>query len=380
MRTTGNIVRVALTGGGTGGHVYPLVSVMQAMQGSQSNVEFHYFGKQDQFSSEVLKRGAMLHSVPVGKWRRYFSLLNITDIPKVGWSFIVALWKMFWLMPDVLFSKGGPGALPVVFACWFYRIPIVVHESDVIPGLTNLLSAYLATRIAVGFESAGKYFNPNKMVLVGNPVRDSLIGARMEQAAAKERLGFDPARPLLAVIGGSQGAQQLNEFVVLNLATLLPVTQIYHQTGMNNFAAVDQLAKTALMSIPIETEAKSRYKYVPYVGETDGVDMLALVLSAADVVVGRAGAGSIFEFAAFGRPSILVPLDGHQRENAYAYSSAGAASVIEQENLTASIFFSELNRVLGNPGKAAEMSANALKFYKPDSAKMLAAEILQLAG
>jgi UDP-N-acetylglucosamine--N-acetylmuramyl-(pentapeptide) pyrophosphoryl-undecaprenol N-acetylglucosamine transferase len=284
MLTTSTKIRIALTGGGTGGHVYPLVATMEAMQAYVQqgyNIEFHYFGARDAWSEEVLGRGAQFHRIAAGKWRRYFSLLNLFDIPKIIWAFWQALWKMFFVMPDALFSKGGPGAWPVVVAAWFYRIPVVIHESDAVPGLTSLLSAPFSRRIALGFESAGHYFNPKKIVTTGNPVRQSLLEKRLEQTAAKTELGFLPNRPLLVVIGGSQGAQALNEFILLNLKSILPIAQVYHQTGKANFMDVEKLSQAALLEVPAGAEAGSRYKAVPYLDDRTA----GLGFSAADLIL-----------------------------------------------------------------------------------------------
>jgi UDP-N-acetylglucosamine--N-acetylmuramyl-(pentapeptide) pyrophosphoryl-undecaprenol N-acetylglucosamine transferase len=377
MLTTSTKIRIALTGGGTGGHVYPLVATMEAMQAYVQqgyNIEFHYFGARDAWSEEVLGRGAQFHRIAAGKWRRYFSLLNLFDIPKIIWAFWQALWKMFFVMPDALFSKGGPGAWPVVVAAWFYRIPVVIHESDAVPGLTSLLSAPFSRRIALGFESAGHYFNPKKIVTTGNPVRQSLLEKRLEQTAAKTELGFLPNRPLLVVIGGSQGAQALNEFILLNLKSILPIAQVYHQTGKANFMDVEKLSQAALLEVPAGAEAGSRYKAVPYLDDRTA----GLGFSAADLILARAGAGSIAEFAAFGRPMVLVPLQGHQEENAAAVQASGGARIIEQTNLTERIFASTLRGIVENADVKSKMSEAVQKLYRPDAAKNLAELILGL--
>lgn len=378
MKTNVKKIRIALCGGGTGGHIYPQIAVMQSIERriADFNMEFHYFGSRDAFTEDIIRRGAVFHRIATGKVRRYFSLLNIIDLPKIAWSFVEALWKVFWLMPDAVFSKGGPGSLPIVFSAWFYRIPVLIHESDAKPGLGNLLSAPFARKIAVGFDAAARYFNPNKVFVSGNPVRETVYKWRsLEQGSAKEKLGFNAEKPLLLVAGGSQGAQHLNETIVLSLREILPLAQIFHQTGQNNFAEVEKLSKAALMEIPVEVEKQSRYQFVPYMDdETDGT-----ALRAADLIIGRAGAGSISEFAAFGKPAILVPLEGHQKENAYAFSGAGAGRIIEDDNLNPEILTASVRGILGDANALTRMGQAATAFYKPDAADILAGELIKMA-
>ncbi len=377
MKTTVKKLRIALCGGGTGGHIYPQIAVMQALSKriTDFNLEFHYFGRRDAFTADLLKQGADFHRLATGKARRYFSLWYLVDLPKIAWSFLEAFWKLFWLMPDAVFSKGGPGSVPVVFAAWFYRIPVLIHESDAAPGLGNLLSAPFARNIAVGFEDAAKYFNRKKVFVSGNPVRASILQWRSEQGSAKEKLGFLADKPLVLVIGGSQGAQSLNELVVLSLPQILPVAQIFHQTGTANYADVEKLSKAQLLDVPVDVEKTSRYKFIAYLDdETDGT-----ALAAADLVVGRAGAGSVSEFAAFGKPAILVPLEGHQKENAYAFAATGAARVIEQENLEPPVLEAAIRSILQNPETLRRMSDVSAKFYKADAADVLAQVLVGFA-
>lgn len=377
-----SLKRIGFTGGGTGGHVYPIVAVIEALKKMDlgaTALQLHYFGEVNDFSKAIIKSGALHHNVFAAKFRRYFSLQNIIDIPKIFIAFIQALWKLWIVMPDVLFSKGGPGALPVVLAARFYFIPVVIHESDSTPGVTNLVSSWFASRICITFEAAAKFFAPEKTVLSGAPVRSSLLAQKMDQGLAKERLGFDPAKPLLFVTGGSQGAQQLNDFVVANLPELLPVAQIYHQTGSANFLDIQKLAPAAHVDVPMEVEKGSRYKFVAYL---DGA-MTAEALSAADVVLGRAGSGTIGEAAAFGRPMILVPLPEevvgtHQRDNAYAMQAAGAAFVIEGENLAPSIIKGIIQKLFTDRELYSRMSAAASKFNRPEAAKTIAETVTSL--
>ncbi len=372
--------RVLLTGGGSGGHIYPLLAVAQEIKKfaaeNQFALDLRYFGPSDAYAELVTSAGLKTVNIASGKLRRYFSILNIVDVPKFFLGLCQALWKVFWFMPDAVFSKGGTGALPVVLAAWFYRIPVLIHESDAAPGLTNLVSARFARRIAVSFERAAKYFPESKTALTGNPIRKEFATYQTSEDRAKDELGFNPQKPLLLILGGSQGSQRLNEFILTLLKELLEATQVLHQTGAANFAEVKKLSQAALADIPLRTEAVSRYDAKPYLDEH-----YKTALRAADVIVSRAGS-NIFEIAAMGKPAVLIPLaesaNDHQRVNAYEYAKTGAAAVIEEPNLLPGIFVNQIKEMLKNPNLLAQMSAAAQKFARPKAAEVIAEEIFRL--
>ena len=376
-------IRIALAGGGSGGHVYPLIAVAGALQeqakASGMDLQLHYYGSNDRFRIDIERQGIKFHSLLTGKLRRYASILTIIDIPKIFLGFIQALFKLYALMPDVIFSKGGPGAFPIVLAGWFYKIPVVIHESDSVPGLTTLASARFAKKIGLSFEQTAAYFNPRKIILVGNPIRQELLVNHLSQEEAKRKLGFDPAKPLLFITGGSQGAVKLNEFMVLNLDTILPLIQILHQTGPDNFIETKKLAEAEIVGLPTSVSTQSRYQALGYLDAEQQRD----ALSAADIVLARAGSGSIFEASAFGKPVILVPLASaardHQNENAQAFAQAGGGIVIEEPNLNINIFLSELQKILGGAGVIQALSQASASFAKPDAARAVAAAVLELA-
>jgi len=368
-------IRIALTGGGSGGHIYPLIAVSEELQtlavSLKTGVEIRYFGNPGEYSELFEASGISMSKIASGKLRRYFSLLNFLDSFKFLYAFFQAWIKLFFYMPDVIFSKGGSGALPVIIAGRFYRIPVIIHESDSIPGRTNFISARFASRIAVSFAEAAEYFKErgfHNIALTGNPVRPSLLRSRqMSQNDAKYSLGFDSSNPLIFVIGGSQGAHHINDFIVNNLRFITEKYQILHQTGIRHYSEVIERTKTA----------GAAYKAVPY------IDDMAQAFSASDIVVSRAGAGSIFEIAAFGKPAILVPLPAnvvgeHQIRNAYAFADTGAAIVVEEENLLNNIFLAEAAKIIGDPNKKKAMSEASKKFYKPNASRIIAEEILKL--
>lgn len=379
-------LRILLTGGGTGGHIYPLVAVTQELNkwAAQNGIELdvRYFGSANGYAGVLAENEIRFMPIISSKMRRYISALNLFDIPKLFLGIIQALWKVFWFMPDAAFSKGGPGALPAVLACKFYMIPLVIHESDSIPGYTNIISGKLAKKIYIAFASAKDYFaNQERVETVGNPVRLSLISQRTvlseDQAkiAAKRNWGFDPGSPVVLFLGGSQGATRLNDFVFKNLSSLLGGFQILHQIGENNYDAYVQ--EYNLLAKDWSEVVKQRYRPEAYFDKN-----LQDAYLAADLVVARAGAGTIFELAFFGKPAILVPLpeaaSDHQKQNAYQYAETGAAMVIEQENFLSHLVLNQLIGLTNDQDALQKMGTAARNFYLPDAAKKIAEGLLSL--
>lgn len=369
--------RIVFAGGGSGGHVYPLVAIAEAVQKIWTGVDaplfLYYMGPRDDYAAMIEEHGLELRPIVTGKLRRYFSIQNIIDIPKFFIGLMQAFWKLYWIMPDVIFSKGGSGALPVVVAGWWYRIPVVIHESDSVPGSGNLHSARFAKKVCVSFPDAADYFDPKKVVVTGTPIRAELLEGQIETAAAKDSLGFSSSHPLIVVIGGSQGAQTINLFIVENLKAIMGITQVLHQTGTANFAEMERLSQAALMNATYE----NRYLAQGYFDD----QTMKLALSAADIVVSRSGS-SIFEIAAFKKPMILIPYpadasNGHQSANAHAFERVGAAVVIEEPNLFPGIFMSELKRILGDAGIRDAMGAAAGTMVAENSAELIAREVLK---
>ncbi len=373
--------RILFTGGGSGGHIFPLVAVIQELQKivveRHLEVELRYYGPDDVYAGYVEREGVKIHKITSSKLRRYFSWLNFLEGPKFFWSLGQALFKIFWFMPDVAFSKGGPGALPVLFACYFYRIPIIIHESDTVPGATSRVSGRFAKLIEVAFLKASDYFPSEKVKVCGNPIRQELLdSAQLDSSLAKKRLGLDENLPLIVVFGGSLGSQRINELILNNVEWLTEKYQVWHQVGVNNYTAYYEIYKQ--MSLHWQWEKKLRYDVKAFFDKNWGD-----VLAASDLVIGRSGA-SIFEIALFGKPALLVPLpesaNDHQRINAYEYAADGAAEVIEEDNLFDDIFRTVVGKILENPEKEKQMKVAALKFAKPEAARLVAEDIISFVS
>jgi len=372
-------MKILLTGGGTGGHFYPLMAVADALndvatQEKIVKLDLVFASDSPYDPNLLLQKGIRFKKIPAGKIRRYFSLLNITDVFKTAAGLLKALWQIYLDFPDVVFSKGGYGSFPVVFASRILGIPLIIHESDTVPGKVNKWSAKFAKRIAISFPQTIKYFSKqkDKVALTGNPIRkEFLVPAKK---GSREFLGLEENTPVIFIMGGSQGSQKINDNFLDTLSELVKKYQIIHQTGKNNFDYVKGRAEVILEG----SEFKSRYH--PF-GFMD-LSTMRMAYGAADLIVSRAGAASIFEIAASEVPSILIPLansaQDHQKENAFAYASFGAADVIEEANLSPSVLKTEIGRILEDKEKMKKMAEAAKGFVKKDAAEKIAREIINL--
>ncbi|MFA6554052.1 MAG: undecaprenyldiphospho-muramoylpentapeptide beta-N-acetylglucosaminyltransferase [Candidatus Paceibacterota bacterium] len=371
-------MKILFTGGGTGGHFYPIIAVAEALQeqvrsGKILQPEFYYMAPNPYNARTLFENGIEFISVPAGKLRRYFSILNITDLFKTAYGCLWAFFKIYSIYPDVIFSKGGYGAFPALLAGKILNIPIVIHESDSRPGRVNAWSGKFAKRIALSFPDAEQYFiHKDRVALTGNPIRKEII--QPLKNGAREFLDLEEGTPMILILGGSQGSQSINEVVLDALPELLNNYQIIHQTGSAN------LEETKLTSTEVLRGNKYAYRYHPF----DYLNDLAMRMSSgvADVVISRAGS-TIFEIAAWGVPSIIIPLphsiSHDQTTNAFSYGKTGAASIIEENNLSSHILIEEINRIITSPEINRAMREKARNFARLDSANVIADAILDIA-
>jgi len=367
-------MRIVLTGGGTGGHLTPLVAVANKIREKLGpEAEFLYIGSGAEMEKKVMsENGILAKHVFSGKIRRYFSFENFTDIFKLPIGFLQSLWILFRFMPDAIFSKGGYVAVPVVLAAWFYRIPVLIHESDSIPGTANQFLAKLASRIAVAYPSAEEYFAKDKVAFTGNPVRFQVTEG--DPVMMRTQLGFTSSKKTLLILGGSQGSQAINDAIIRILPQLLHNFQIIHQTGEANFDKV--VAEAGYQGVKA---GRDGYFLTPFMNANQLRDAFALC----DLVVSRAGATSIAEIAANGKPAILIPLESsandHQRMNAYELAKIGAAFVLDEANLGQHLLLDEIEKILSDENLKQQMIAQIKTFYHPNAADTLANGVIELA-
>jgi UDP-N-acetylglucosamine--N-acetylmuramyl-(pentapeptide) pyrophosphoryl-undecaprenol N-acetylglucosamine transferase len=365
-------MKILFTGGGTGGHIFPIIAVAREIKKRQpANLELSYMGPEDEFASKLFfKEGIKTYFVLSGKVRRYFTVSaffqNILDLfIKIPVGIVQAFLILFFTAPDMVFSKGGYGAIPTVIAAWILRIPIFMHESDSTPGLTNKIISKLSTKIFVSFPvKLTQYFPEKKMILAGNPIREELLQVNPENAKAVFNLSSD--KPVILVLGGSQGSTRINDLISQILPSLLKQFEVIHQSGQKDFERLKGEVRNF-----ISPNEQSGYHLFAFLDENQMKHALAI----AACVIGRAGAGTIFEIAAFKKPSILIPLpeaaQNHQVKNAYAYCEAGATMVIEESNLTPNFFFEKVVGLLSS-SKLDAMRKAAGEFAKIGAADTIA--------
>ncbi len=372
-------MKIVFTTGGSGGHFYPLIAVVEELnelvrEGNLVQPELYFFSN-NRFDEGLLYQNNMEYRhVPAGKMRVYFSFRNVFDFLQTMIGLPTALWQLYRIYPDIVFSKGSYASVPTVFAAHLLRIPIFIHDSDVKPGRANIWAGKYAVRVGVSYPEAVKYFPfQDRVACVGNPVRKDV---RIRQTKdAHLHFDFTPTMKTVLVLGGSQGAEHINNTLLQALSELLERYQVIHQVGKANFEAYKQIVDVHLRDHP----HRSRYRVFPHLNTLD----MRMASGAADLVVSRAGSGSIFEIALWELPAILVPIpvtvSRDQRENAYAYARAGGALVIEQHNCTPHVLISEIDRLFGDTATLDRMREGAKHFQRPDAARTIALEILRIA-
>lgn len=365
-------MKIAFVGGGSGGHFYPLIATAEAIIDSGIEAELFYIGP-SAFNVDELTTYNIKHIYcPAGKMRRYFSIENFFDIFKTVAGFFVALYKLYVLYPDVIFSKGSYTSVPVLLVARFYRIPVVIHESDSRPGRANIVAKKFARFIGIAYPEVARFFPAEKTALVGIPIRKAITTINTDPFTT---LGIPNDLPLIYVTGGSLGADKINNLILNSLLQLLPNFRVFHQTGNELEKIVVQTAQ----SLVIDTNLLQNY----YVRGSVSSSTMSNLLDAASIVISRAGSTTLFEIALHGKPSIVIPIPEEvshdQRTNAYAYAQSGAGSVLEEGNLTANLLTTEIQSIINNTVRYEQMSASALAFAKPDAAKKIADALISIA-
>jgi UDP-N-acetylglucosamine--N-acetylmuramyl-(pentapeptide) pyrophosphoryl-undecaprenol N-acetylglucosamine transferase len=367
-------LRVVLAGGGTGGHTSTGLAIAAALRARLGDgVRLAWIGsRQGLEAARAPAAGIPYHAIPTGKLRRQLAWRNVTDLLlRVPAGLVRALALLGRLRPDVVVATGGFVAVPTAIAAALRRRPLLVHEQVVVPGLANRVAARLAGRVAVTFAASARAFPSTKVVVTGNPVRPDLLQGDRDRGFA--RFGLEPGAPLVYVTGGAQGARRVNHAVDAALASLLPRTQVVHQCGAQDLAVC--LARAEALPPAL----RSRYRVLALVDAGLG-DLYA----AASLVISRAGAGTVTELAALGRPSILIPLPGtrgdEQTANARVLADAGGAILLPEPDLSPARLATEVLGLLDDPARLRAMGERARTLATPDAADRLVDLILELAG
>ncbi len=351
---------IAFTGGGTGGHVFPGLAVAEQILKTNRDVDIHWIGSSKGMEKEIVERYQLpFHAIPAGKLRRYFSLLNFVDVFKIIGGFFASLYILKHLHIRVLFSKGGFVTVPPAAAARVLGIPVITHDSDLDPGLATRINAKFARIILVPYrESMENFARKERVIVTGNPVRSEILQGDPEKA----RLFFKipQGKKIVLVLGGSQGARKINDIMASVVSRLVPEVYIIHQMGKRNF---------------VESTVEGYYT-TPFF-----TDMLPHVLAAADIVVSRAGAGTLWESGVMGKASLLIPLGmessrGDQILNAEYFADHHAAVVLGSSP-SPDMLYNAVHTLLEDDKKIKLLGDAALRLCNRDASDKIALIIQQ---
>ncbi|MDK2930123.1 MAG: UDP-N-acetylglucosamine--N-acetylmuramyl-(pentapeptide) pyrophosphoryl-undecaprenol [Bacillota bacterium] len=370
-------MKVVFAGGGTGGHVYPGVTVARTLLERDPATKVVFIGTRKGLEADVIPReGFHLSTIEVAGFRRRLSPDTLLTAFRACKGFIQSLAILRREKPDVVVGTGGYVSGPVVLAAWMLGIPTLIHEQNALPGVTTRVLSRVASAMAVTYPESARYLaRKSRVVVTGNPVRKSILTADRREGA--RAMGLDPGRPTLLVFGGSQGARAINEAMVAALPDLLARRgdlQVIHQTGRRDHAWV----VAELEARGVDRKRLPRLVVEPYLYEMD------MAMACADLVVSRAGAISIAEITARGLPAVLIPFpgaaEGHQERNARALEAAGAAVVILQSELRGDVLRDTVEELLDDGARLERMSRSSRSLGRPDAADALADLVVRLAS
>ncbi|OGI78158.1 hypothetical protein A3C57_00615 [Candidatus Nomurabacteria bacterium RIFCSPHIGHO2_02_FULL_33_12] len=368
-------MRILLTGGGSGGHFYPLIAIAErlknlARERKIASMDLYYMGNDPYDETSLNQNEIKFISVSVGKLRIYPSFKNFTDIFKVILGVIQALVKIFFIYPDVVIAKGGHGSFPALFAAKIFSIPVIIHESDTYPGRVNLWAGKFAKNIAVAYAETAEFFDKKKTAIVGLPIRNTIMHLPTPKEGA-EHYNLDQHIPTIFVYAGSLGADKINNLILSSMHELLKTYQIIHQCGNNNIDIVKNRSDVILENHPF----KNRYILKPFLNQDETRNAAAL----ASLVISRAGS-TLFEIASWHIPAIVIPIThshgNHQHKNAVHYVEIGAGIIIEESNALPHLFILEVNSILQHENIWKKMHDATANIGQTDAALEIASQAL----
>lgn len=376
--------RFILSGGGTGGHIFPAVSIADEIKRRYPDADILFVGASGRMEmTRVPEAGYPIKGLPIAGIQRSLSLSNLA----VPFKVVSSLWKARRIVrrfrPDVVIGTGGYASGPVLFAASMLGIPTLIQEQNGFAGVTNKILARRVNTVCVAYEGLEKVFPAQKIVMTGNPVRSSITGAFLSHSGLSHReaqdiFGLEPGRRTFLVVGGSLGARAVNRAVQDNLDILIDNgAQVLWQCGKYYYADYRRMLDQIIRSHP-EKDYASRVALLPFITEMDAA------FAAADIVVSRAGAGTLSELCLVGKPAILIPspnvAEDHQRHNALALSSRGAAVLItEGENLSHELG-DAIVRLLTDDALREELSKNIQSLARPNATSDIVDQVEKLLG
>ncbi len=360
-------MKIVLTGAG-GGHFYPLIAVAERIR-KESFIqkivtpELYFISDAPYDERALFDLQIKFIEIPAGKLALYPSFETFSGLFKTFFGIIKSINILYSMYPDVIFAKGGYASFPVLFAARILSIPVIVHESDTVAGRTTTWAGKFASRVAVSYKDAIKYFDNKNIALTGQPIREKIIPDENF-----ERVYVKKDRPVICILGGSQGSQRINDTIVPLLPNLLKKYDIVHQVGNGNLNEIKSITKLILEN----NEFKDRYF-------VDGFIDVSLFYPKVDLVITRAGS-ALFEIAMWQLPSIIIPIpetiSRDQRSNAYAYAKTGSALVLEEENLSENILFTNIEQILEESFYNKMVKSTKDLNYSRNSATVIARELI----
>ncbi len=367
-------MKILVTGGGTSGHISPALALIQTLRELEPTAEFLYVGSQSGLEKRLVEaENIAFAAIATGKLRRYLSLENLVDQFRIPLGILQSLKIVRRFRPDVVLATGGYVAVPPVLAAFLLKVPILIHEQTAQIGLANRINARCATKIALSWESSLASLSPKfreKAWVSGNPVRPQIFGGEAQKAV--EFLGLsDENLPVLYITGGSLGARKINLAVEEVLPALLEKCRVIHQCGEQRNEAEPDFERLQNAAAKLPENLKRRYALQTFIR-----DELKDVFALCDLVLGRAGAGTVAELCALGKPAIYVPLvptgGDEQTKNARMAVEKGAAVVIRQDELSGEKLLETVEKLLAEPERLAQMGQNAQTLARPGAAREIA--------
>lgn len=371
-------MKIILTGGGTLGSVVPLLAVVQKLKEQKTESEFLWIGTKTGPEKELVESYKIsFKAISSGKLRRYFSLKNFLDPFLIIVGFFQSIGIIRKFRPDLVLSAGGFVGVPVIWAAWFLGVKSIAHQQDLRPGLANKLVLSMVKKITVVFEESKNYFPRSKTVLIGNPVRPEIFSGNRERA--KQFFHLEDNLPTILFLGGGTGSLTLNKIIIQSLKNLLEFFQVIHVTGKGKGLE------------GIKSEVKSQAEFKKIVAEESGslinsryhsyefiIEEMKDAYMVADLVLSRAGLSTLSELAVLGKPTILIPLPGHQEENAAYFRRNNAAIVLSQKDLIPEDLVGVIKTLINNKTELDTLGRNIKKIMPPDAAEKMARVILDV--
>lgn len=367
------VKKIILAGGGTGGHIYPAIAIASGLKNIFTDAKILFVGTERGLEKELVpEAGYELRTIRIRGFKRKLSFDTLISVKEMALGSIDSIRLLIKEKPDLVIGTGGYVAGPVIFFATLFKIPTIIHEQNVKPGVTNRILSHFVDKVAVSFSDSRKYFPEAKTVLTGNPVRKDISTGKRSDALLK--FGLNPDLPVVLCFGGSQGAARLNDAIINVMQKIIERKhfQLIHVTGKKHYDGI----KGKLENKGIDIVRQGHIILRPYIYD------MRDAYAAADLVISRAGAISISEICVCGKPAILIPLptaaDHHQDYNARLLQRAGAGAIINDKHLTGKNLFDAIESIIFDKERLSKMSKASINLGKPDALDKIMSEIKEL--